>query len=61
MASDGASPEKTATATVRVKVRRDLQVPEFRNEGVFQKSIYETAEVGSSVIRISARDGDKVV
>ena len=61
MASDNATPEKTTTVRVTVKVRRDLVPPEFRNNGVYDKEIYETADVGSSVITITARDSDSVV
>ncbi len=60
MAADGATPEKTATAGVYVRVRRDLKDPTFESLP-YQVTIPETLETGRVVFRLRGRDDDKMV
>lgn len=59
-ARDQANPEKTATAQVYVRVRRDLQPPIFESLP-YTVTIPETLEVNRVVFRLRGRDDDKVV
>ena len=61
-ARDQANPEKTATAQVYVRVRRDLQAPKFESLP-YAVTIPETLKPESNrvVFRLRGRDDDKMV
>ena len=42
-------------------MRRDLELPKFDGDGNYEKEISETDKVGTSVVKLRARDGDRVV
>lgn len=60
IARDQATPEKTGTTQVVIRVRRDLKDPKFEG-GPYTASIPETLDVGRVVFRLRARDDDKMV
>ena len=59
-ARDQANPEKTATANVYVRVRRDLKAPKFESLP-YAVAIPETLERNRVVFRLRGRDDDKMV
>ena len=59
-ARDQANPEKTATAQVYVRVRRDLQAPKFESLP-YAVTIPETLGLNRVVFRLRGRDDDKMV
>lgn len=58
--SDNATPEKTATAGVYVRVRRDLRTPSIEGQPLITE-ISDTARVGSIVYSLRGRDDDRMV
>ena len=58
--SDQKNPEKTATATVQVKVKRDLYTPEFVSATDVDIDVNHAVNE-SSVITVQATDRDRVV
>ena len=59
-ARDQANPERTATANVYVRVRRDLKTPKFESLP-YAVTIPETLERSRVVFRLRGRDDDKMV
>ena len=60
LATDGGEPERSATAAIYIRVKRDVKEPRF--EGApYKTSVSETAQVDASVFKLRGRDDDKMV
>ena len=57
LASDGGSPPLTDTATIEVRVQRNLRAPSMREDEYVTK-IRETQPLGVDFVRIDATDAD---
>ena len=57
---DSAKPDNVVETTVTVPVLRNVNTPKF-GEDSYENTIFENAEVGDSVLQMSASDMDKVI
>ncbi|KAJ8316548.1 hypothetical protein KUTeg_005899, partial [Tegillarca granosa] len=57
LATDGGSPSRSATATVKINIRRNLFAPAWVNQNL-ETTIPETTSPGSQVLTVQARDND---
>lgn len=49
-----------ATSTVTITVNRNLATPIFQPNNFYSKTVEDTLDTGTEVIKISATDGDQV-
>ena len=59
MAYDSIYPDNRATSTVVITVSRNPNAPMF-TENSYEKTVDEKVDLGTSIMRISATDADKV-
>ena len=59
-AYDSAKPERRTVTTVTIPVRRNVNAPKFVQEENYEATINENADVGKSVLKVSAEDRDQV-
>ena len=57
---DGGQPPRTAATTIEVNVTRNMFAPEFQNFKT-RVDIPETLPAGTVVVRVSAKDKDRIV
>ena len=57
LAQDGGSPQRSATSTVLITVTRNLNAPQLLQQN-YTVSIYETQNLGESILQIQATDQD---
>ena len=57
LAQDGGSPQGSATSTVLITVTRNLNAPQLLQQN-YTVSIYETQNLGESILQIQATDQD---
>lgn len=60
VAYDGGSPPRSATAIATINILRNLNTPIF-NPDVYEQTILETLQVGSSILQVTATDADRSV
>lgn len=60
-AYDGGFPSRSATATVRISVLRNLFSPVYNHTGSIQRTILETDAVGTFIFDLEAYDNDRQV
>ena len=56
---DSEKPDNKVETTVTVPVLRNVNTPKFGKD-LYENTIYENAEVGMSILQMSATDDDKV-
>lgn len=57
LAQDGGSPQRSATSTVLITVTRNLNPPQLLQQN-YTVSIFETQNLGESIVQIQATDQD---
>lgn len=57
LAQDGGSPQRSATSTVLITVTRNLNAPQLLQQN-YTVSIFETQNLGESIVQIQATDQD---
>lgn len=60
VAFDSGSPPRSATATAKIFITRNLNKPVF-NPTVYEETILETLSIGTSILRVTASDADRIV
>ena len=58
LAYDSSYPNKKATATLVVSVRRNVNGPEFQPSSSYSKTIVESFVVGDNILQVKAVDKD---